>query len=115
MLSELQIIILAALSILDTVLTYEWAMSCIRWKPSLKLKQVESNPFIVVCWNNFGIKAGSFISGMMLFGIQFALSSIHTYVFYVIVAILVFANFNHIHNFIVLEKRLKKGKKGVKK
>ncbi len=108
MLSDVQILILPALSFIDTVLTYNWAMACVKWKPSLKLKQVESNPFIIVCWNNFGVKMGSIISGVMLFGIQYALSSIHVNIFYIIVAILVFANLNHIRNFHVLKNRLKK-------
>ncbi len=108
MLSEMQILIIGALSFIDTVLTYNWAMACVRWKPSLKLKQVESNPFIIVCWNNFGVKAGSIISGIMLFGIQYALSSIHVNVFYIIVGILGFANLNHIRNFYVLRTRLQK-------
>lgn len=111
MLSNEIIFILAALSFMDTILTYNWAMKCVKWKPSLKLKQVESNPFIIVCWNNFGVKYGSIISGVMLFGIQYALSAIHINVFYIIVAILVFANLNHIRNFHVLENRLKKDDK----
>ena len=117
MLSDVQIFILAALSVLDTILTYNWAMACVKWKPDLKLKQVEGNPFVVVCWNNFGVKAGSIISGAMLFGIQYGLSSIHINLFYIITAILVFANLNHIRNFHVLKTRLmKKGnKKKVKK
>lgn len=109
MISDVQIFILAALSFIDTVLTYNWAMSCVRWKPTLKLKQVESNPFIIVCWNNFGIKMGSIISGVMLFGIQYGLSSIHINIFYIIAAILTFANLNHLRNFYVLKTRLKKG------
>lgn len=110
MLSDVQIFILAGLSFLDTVLTYNWAMSCVKWKPSLKLKQVEGNPFIVVCWNNFGIRMGSIISGVMLFGMQYGLSSIHVNIFYIIGSILVFADLNHINNFWVLEKKLKKDK-----
>lgn len=105
-----QLVVLAVLSFIDTVLTYNWAMACVRWKPSLKLKQVESNPFIVVCWNNFGVKTGSIIAGFMLFGIQYALSSIHINIYYIIVGILVFANLNHIRNFLVLKNRLKKDK-----
>jgi len=106
MLSDVQIFILAGLSFIDTVLTYNWAMACVKWKPDLKLKQVEGNPFVVICWNNFGVKFGSIISGVMLFGIQYALSSIHVNIFYIIVGILVFANLNHIRNFHVLKTRL---------
>lgn len=107
MMTNYMIAVLAILSILDTNLTYSWAKACLDWKPTLKLKQVESNPFIVVCWNNFGLFSGTIISGVILFGIQFALSGIHMNIFYIIVGILVFANLNHIRNFWVLNKRLK--------
>lgn len=108
MITETHFLILVVLSLVDTILTYNWAMACVKWKPTLKLKQVESNPFIVVCWNNFGVRMGTIISGTVLFGVQLGLSSIHTNIFYIIVGILVFANLNHIHNFIVLKKKLQK-------
>ncbi len=106
--NDIAIAILLVLSFLDTVLTYKWAMSCVKWKPSLKLKQVESNPFIVVCWNNFGLGYGSIISGVILLGVQYALASIHINIYYIIVGILVFANLNHARNFWVLDNKLKK-------
>ncbi len=98
------LIILFALSFFDTILTYEWARVCIKKKPTLEPKQVESNAFIVVCWNNFGLIIGSIISGIILFGVQFLISSIHKYAFYVMVLILGFAIFNHLHNFYMLKK-----------
>lgn len=110
MMNSLMITILVGLSFLDTVFTYEWARACIKWKPTLKFNQVESNPFIVVCWKNFGIPAGSIISGTILMGVQFGLSAIHINVFYIITGILLFANLNHARNFWVLKNRLKKDK-----
>lgn len=107
--NETNIIILVVLSFLDTLLTYEWAMACVKWKPSLKLKQVESNPFIVVCWNNFGVFGGSVISGIILMVVQYLLGSIHINIYWIIVVILSFANLNHIRNFYVLKNKLKKG------
>lgn len=106
-LSNINILLLLSLSFCDTFLTYHWAMACLKWKPSLKLKQVESNPFIIVCWNNYGLLSGSCVSGGILFGVQMLLSAIHTNVFYIMVVILVFANLNHLRNFWVLEKKLK--------
>ena len=95
--------ILIALSFIDAILTYEWARACIKKKPDLKVKQVESNPFICVCWNNFGLLIGSIISGIMLFGVQVLISSIHKYTFYVMVLILGFAIYNHVHNFLLMK------------
>ncbi len=109
--NNIPLAILVSLSILDTQLTYSLAKACINWKPSLKLSQVESNPFICVCWNNFGLFLGTLISGVILLGVQFALASIHVNIYYIIVGILVFANLNHIRNFWVLNNRLKKDKK----
>ena len=94
-----QLLVLIALSFIDTVMTYEWAKMCLRLKPNLPVRKVESNPFICVCWNNYGLLKGSIISGIVLLGIQFLLSSIHKYVFYIIIGILVFAIYNHLNNY----------------
>ena len=96
--------ILIALSFIDTILTYEWAKVCLKRKPDLKVKQVESNPFICVCWNNYGLGKGSIISGAVLMIVQILLSSIHKYIFYIVGAILVFAIYNHSNNFLLLKK-----------
>lgn len=105
-LSGMPLYILLVLSFADTVLTYEWARLCLKIDPNLKVKQVESNPFICVCWNNFGFGNGTLISGICLLFIQLMLSSIHKYVFYIIIGVLIFAVLNHINNFI----KVKKGK-----
>ena len=97
---------LIILSFMDTVLTYEWAKLCFKLKPGLKVKQVESNPFVCVCWNNFGFVCGSLVSGIVLLFMQLMLSSIHKYMFYIIIGILIFAVLNHINNFI----KVKQGK-----
>jgi len=108
MLSNLYIAILIALSLADTILTYNWALACIKWKPTLKWNQVESNKFIIVCWNNMGLFMGSLISGIVLLIVQFLLASIHINIYYIMIAILIFANYNHISNFITLNRKLKK-------
>ncbi len=106
MISSIQIIILVLLSLLDSILTYHWASACIKWKPELTFKQVESNGFIIACWKNFGLKAGSQISASILLVVQFLLSMIHLYIYYIILVILVFAIINHIRNFVVFRKKL---------
>lgn len=105
--NETQIIILAVLSFFDTIMTYEWSKACLQWKPGLKFKQVEANPFVCLCWNNFGMKGGSIVSGFVLFGVQYLLSSIHINIYYIVVLILSFAIINHLRNFYVLGGRIK--------
>lgn len=100
-----QTIIIIALSLFDTFLTYVWADLCLNVNPKLKMKQVESNPFICTCWNNYGLLNGSILSGGILLAVQILLSSIHNYVFYIIVMILCFATYNHLHNFYLYNQK----------
>jgi len=111
MINNIQIAILVALSFLDSILTYHWASACIKWKPKLKFKQVESNGFIIACWKNFGLKRGSQISASILLVIQLLLSMIHLYIYYIVLVILAFASVNHIRNFVVFKKKLSKNVK----
>lgn len=109
-------IVLIVLSLIDTVLTYEWAKLVLKRKPNLPLKKVEMSPLIRVCWNNYGIGRGSIVSGILLLTIQILLSSIHKYAFYIIIAILTFAVYNHANNFyLVNQKRILQPEKDSKK
>lgn len=105
------LIILLALSFLDSLLTYEWAVYCSKHFPKAKLNQIESNKLVTICWNNYGILKGSVASGVLLFIIQFLLSSIHIYVYYVVMVILVWAIYNHINNFIKSNRTIEERKK----
>jgi len=113
MLTDLQFLLIAVLSLIDTVVTYEW-VRFVRAQKNYKnypLKKLEANPIVRLCWNNFGMVKGSIASGILLFVIQASLASIDRIALGVILTILVLAIVNHINNFNKFKERLKNEKK----
>lgn len=99
------LISILCLSILDLSLTYYYVRQYRSWQSEKPYNLIETNPLLVFLWNKLGLVIGMIIGSLIILTLLFILGKdAHWVVVILVLAILVWAIYNHYNNITLLHK-----------
>lgn len=103
------VIILLTLSVVDLLSTFIYVHKYKSWQPDKPYKLMENNPLIVFLWSKFGFYYGSFLSFVIITSLVYLVSKeAHWLVVLMLFGVLCWVQYNHAHNFLLLNKLIAK-------
>lgn len=106
---EIVLIVVLCLSAVDLALTYTYVKKYKKWQPHKPYRMMESNPLLVLCWDNLGLKSGGAIADIIILTINaLIVIYLHWAVSIILFILLIITFMAHRKNFKLLNKLIKK-------
>lgn len=102
------VIIILILGIVDLLLTFYYVSSYHTWQPDKTFEEMETNPLLLLLWNNLGLSIGMFIGMLIILPLQYFIAKkLYWMIVLVLFLALAFALWNNLNNINMLHELIK--------